>query len=72
MQIAPSDSSGDECASYFAFLGKSHEELFPRNLVRAGLWQGRLKFFKNRLLYLIAVKYNIKLTGLTIFKCTVQ
>ena len=46
--------------------------LFPRNLVRAGLWQGRLKFFKNRLLYLIAVKYNIKLTGLTIFKCTVQ
>lgn len=38
MESAPSDSSGDEFAFYFAFLEKSHEELFPRNLIRAGLW----------------------------------
>lgn len=59
MWIAPSDSSGDECASYFAFLGKkSHEEFSPRNLICAGFWQGQsLKLaFKNLFLFLSMVK----------------
>lgn len=58
MWITPADSSREECASYFAFLGKtkSHGEFFPRNLIRAGLWQEQsLKLvFKN--LFLIMVK----------------